>query len=507
MMPIVLFPKSPSKKSGAAIIPVFENAKPGKEIQNLDKASGGLIEYALETAENFKGKHGQAVSLLLPKSAPYKRVVLLGLGKSGDADSLAIEEAGGKAAPVLMGLGAEHVSLLADAQGANGKASLSEERVARLLMGIRLRSYQFERYKSPKSNGDAPKTLAKIEVISARTKKIEAFYKSLEPVIDGVFTARDFVNEPPNMLYPEAYAKRIRDLLKPLGVEVDILDEKALQKHKMGGVLAVGMGSAHKPRVVVMRWNGLGKKTAKPLALVGKGVTFDTGGISIKPGAGMEEMKMDMAGSAAVVGALQALAARKSKSHVVGIVGLAENMPGDAAYRPADIITSHSGKTIEVLNTDAEGRLILADILTYVQKTYAPHTIIDLATLTGAMMVALGYEYCGTFANDDKLWKSLEKASATTGEKLWRMPLDEVWKKDMEGTITDLQNLGKSGRYAGACTAAGFLEHFIENGTPWAHLDIAGTAWIKKDRATVPKNGTGFGVRVLEQLVADKFEG
>ena len=243
-----------------------------------------------------------------------------------------------------------------------------------------------------------------------------------------------------------------------------------------------------------------------PLALVGKGVTFDTGGVSLKPGLGMDEMKMDMGGSAAVVGTMMALAQRKAQVDVVGVVGLVENMLSDRAYRPADILKSYSGKTIEVLNTDAEGRLVLADALSYVQKLYKPKAIIDLATLTGAMIVALGHELCGTFANNDDLWAELQEASKITGEKLWRMPLEEEFKKEMESETADLQNIAKSGRNAGACTAAGFLWHFIEGDTPWAHLDIAGTAWIKKDRETTPKFGTGFGVRLLDRWIADHYE-
>ena len=284
-----------------------------------------------------------------------------------------------------------------------------------------------------------------------------------------------------------------------------------MAKLGMEAILAVGKGSERQPRMVIMHWNGLyGSKTKDkdaPFALVGKGVTFDTGGISIKPGANMDEMKMDMGGSAAVVGTMKSLALRKAKANVVGIVGLAENMPSHNAYRPGDIIGSLSGKTIEVLNTDAEGRLVLADCLTHIQQKFKPRAIIDLATLTGAMMVALGQEYCGTFVNNDDLWKDMETASAQTGEKLWRMPLDEVWKEAMVSNVADLQNLGKTGRYGGACTAAGFLEHFIENDTPWAHMDIAGTAWRKTDQPTVPKYGSGFGVRVLNQLIAENYEG
>ena len=287
-----------------------------------------------------------------------------------------------------------------------------------------------------------------------------------------------------------------------------MFDEKKMHKLGFHAALAVGMGSARGPHIVIMKWNGSGNKfkEGEPLAFVGKGVTFDTGGVNLKPSGGMEDMKLDMGGAAAVVGLMKSLALRKSKADVIGIVGLAENMPSHLAYRPSDVIDSLSGKTIEVMNTDAEGRLILADCLTYVQRTYKPKLAIDLATLTGAMMIALGYDYCGTFVNDNKLWEQLEAASKTSGEKLWRMPLDEAYKKDMVSKIGDVKSLGGMGRYAGACTAAGFLEHFIENDLPWAHMDIAGTAWIKADKPTCPKPGTGFGVRILDRFVAENFE-
>jgi leucyl aminopeptidase len=309
-------------------------------------------------------------------------------------------------------------------------------------------------------------------------------------------------------LYPEAYAKIIKDELKPLGVEVEVLDDKKMLKMGMGAIMAVGQGSDRLPRMVIMRWNGAGGKSKEgPLAFVGKGVTFDTGGISLKPGAGMDEMKMDMGGSAAVVGLMKTLALRKAKVDVVAVVGLAENMPSARAYRPGDIITSYSGKTIEVLNTDAEGRLVLADCLTHVQKEYKPRFVIDLATLTGAIMVALGHEYCGTYVNKETLWKQMESASGRTGEKLWRMPLDPEWNKQVKSDVADLQNIGKIARLAGSCTAAAFLQSFVDEGVQWAHMDIAGTAWRKSDQPTIPKFGSGFGVSVLNDLVATYYEG
>ena len=505
----IRFKKSPLKSADTAIIAVYESKKPGDAFKALDKDCKALLKDSLERANGFSGKLGQTRLVTLPKTADFAQVLLSGLGKPGELTALRAEEAGGKAFPVLKQSGAVHAVYLMD-EKTKLKQIDAFQCAAYFAAGMKLRSYDFEKYKTKTDKKDTPKKLKTIDVTGSAYKKSGDHYKTLSGMIDGVFLARDLVNEPPNHLYPDAYARRIQKELKPLGVEIEILDEKKMQKLGMGAALAVGMGSDFPPRMVIMRWRGKGAKNkalkSVPLALVGKGVTFDTGGISLKPGAGMEDMKMDMAGSAAVVGAMKAIAARKVKADVVGIVGLVENMPSSRSYRPADIITSYAGKTIEVLNTDAEGRLVLVDALAYVQKTYKPEAIVDLATLTGAMMVALAHEYCGAFVNDDGFWKVLENAGEQTGEKLWRMPLDEVWRKNMESDFADLRNLGKS-RYGGACTAAGFLEHFIEKGVKWAHMDIAGTAWIKADKPTVPKYGTGFGVRVLEHLacsIADK---
>lgn len=497
------FAKTPKTKSDTILL--FADQK-GKLLSgtDIDKKSGGLVAAAL-TAREFKGKLGDTLSVFLPKAAGYTQALVVGLGDSKKLDPLAYETAGGKSVPALKAMGAKNVSVLMDGNEAGPATSFAG--------GLRLRHYAFGKYKSRdngKSAGES-NSLKNITIVTPAAAQATKSYADYEAQIQGVFLARDLVNEPANILYPESYAALIAKELKPLGVQVEILDEKKMQKLGFGAHLAVGMGSIRPPRVVIMRWNGTNtgtsgkssKKIKAPIAFVGKGVTFDTGGISIKPAAGMEEMKMDMGGSAAVVGLMKALAVRKAKTDVVGIVGLAENMPSDRSYRPGDIITSLSGKTIEVLNTDAEGRLVLCDALTYVQRTYKPSMIVDLATLTGAIMVALGYEYAGVFANDDKLWSSLERAGKACGEKVWRMPLDEAYRNEMRSSTADLQNLGNLGRYGGACSAAGFLEHFIENGTKWAHIDIAGTAWWKSDRATTPKGATGFGVRLLYALATD----
>lgn len=500
------FTKTLKAKTDIVVVPLFSGLKKTKIFSDLDKKVSGLLSAALEQGA-FEAKQGETFVIPTPAKAPHKKIILLGLGEAGALNAMDAEDIGGKLLKLLQAQKLPTAQLVLDDIKVNRKLK-ADALAAHIAMGVHMRSYVFHKYKSKKE--EAAK-LKSFDVAVREDKSASALFKEFQAVLGGMFWARDLVNEPPSHLYPDSYAQDIKAQLKPLGVKVEILDEKKMEKLGMGAILAVGQGSIRKPRMVIMRWEGGKAKSKKksdqgPIAFVGKGVTFDTGGISIKPSNGMEDMKMDMGGSAAVVGLMKSLALRKSKSDVVAVVGLAENMPGSNAYRPADILTSLSGKTIEVLNTDAEGRLVLADCLTHVQQKYKPRLIIDLATLTGAMMVALGFEYCGTFSNDDALWRDLDKASAETGEKLWRMPLDPVWSKEMESQVADLQNLGSVGRWAGACTAAEFLHHFIDNDTPWAHMDIAGTAWSKRDRPTVPKFGTGFGVRVLDRFVADNYE-
>lgn len=503
-----------SSKSGAETAVVFTDGD-GKLLTGglaLDKKAGGLLSAALAARGGFKGKAGETLTLFLPKAAGYTQVVVAGLGKGSEA--LETENTGGKILAALKAAGAKGANILFDLP--KDKKADAADTAAALASGIQLRAYAFDKYKQgnkKKKTGDGIKNdgLKTVTIVTEAATAAAKAYQTYDAVNEGVRFARDLVNEVPNVLYPESYAALVQKELKPLGVQVEIIDHKKMQKLGFGAHLAVGMGSARPPCVVIMRWNGTSsaaKKSSKtPLAFVGKGVTFDTGGISIKPAAGMEEMKMDMGGSAAVVGLIRALAVRKAKVDVIGIVGLAENMPSDRAYRPGDIVTSLSGKTIEVLNTDAEGRLVLCDALTYVQDTYKPSMIVDLATLTGAIMVALGYEYAGAFVNDDKLWSQLDAAGKQTGEKLWRMPLDEAYREEMRSKVADLQNLGNLGRYGGACSAAGFLEQFVEAKTPWAHLDIAGTAWGKSDKAITPRGGSGFGVRLLYRFVLSNYAG
>jgi leucyl aminopeptidase len=326
-------------------------------------------------------------------------------------------------------------------------------------------------------------------------------FAPLEKLAEGVVFTRDLVSEPPNELYPVTFAKAVRHLTK-LGVKVEVLGEAQLAKLGMKALLGVGQGSVRESQVVVMQWNGAARSKT-PIAFIGKGVTFDTGGISLKPAAGMGDMKWDMGGAGAVAGLMKALAGRKAKANVVGIIGLVENMPDGNAQRPGDVVTSMSGKTIEILNTDAEGRLVLADVLWYCQKRFKPSFMVDLATLTGAIITSLGHEYAGLFASDDTLSKNLIAAGEATGEKVWRMPLAEPYDKMIDSDIADVKNIG--GRDAGSITAAQFLQRFT-NDVPWAHLDIAGMAWSSKDADTVPKGGTGYGVRLLDRLVRDFYE-
>ena len=497
----ITFSRAPIKKAEAAVVGYYQDREGTPGAASLNYESQGFLDRALAVAPAFKGKFGQTEVIVLGEKSPYAYAVLVGLGKRADQNTVQAEKLGGKLAAALSARSIKSAEIIMD-----NDLPAAADLAAHIGSGSVLRAYKFELYKTPKPEAERDVLLSSVNIVINDPESAEKTYHRLASTNQGVFLARDLVNEPPNVLYPDAYARRIKDQLKPLGVEVEILDEKKMQKLGMGALLAVGQGSDHPPRMVVMHWRGDKKVGGAPLCFVGKGVTFDTGGISLKPGPGMEEMKMDMGGSAAVVGLMKALALRKAKVNVVGLVGIVENMPSGRAYRPADILTSYSGKTIEVLNTDAEGRLVLADVLSYAQEEYKPRLIVDLATLTGAMIVALGHEYCGTFSTDDTLWQQLEKASKATEEKLWRMPLDELWKKEMEGTVSDVQNLAKSGRDAGSCTACGFLWHFIKDGLPWAHMDIAGTAWIKSDRDITPKYGTGFGVRVLEQFVRENYE-
>jgi leucyl aminopeptidase len=379
-------------------------------------------------------------------------------------------------------------------------AMTSEQAVA-IASGLRLRAYKFDRYKTKKKDGEEGALRADVSLAVGDAAAAKKDFTSAGAVVDGVIIARDLVNEPPNVLFPEEFARRAGQLRK-LGVKIEVLDVKAMQKLGMGALLGVGQGSARPSRTVIMRWDGA-KKGEAPVAFVGKGVCFDTGGISIKPAGSMEDMKGDMGGAACVVGLMHALAARKAKVNVVGAIGLVENMPDGNAQRPGDIVTSMSGQTIEIINTDAEGRLVLADVLWYVAKKTKPKFMVDLATLTGAIVVALGTDHAGMFSNNDELAERLLAAGIESGEKVWRLPLGPEYDKLIDSQFADMKNTG--GRHGGSITAAQFLQRFVD-GTPWAHLDIAGTAMGAPKTDINQSWGSGYGVRLLDRLVADHYE-
>ena len=492
----ITFSKLAAPTAGSAILLTDKTLKFGPRSSALDAAAGGRFARAAAAAK-FKGKGLKPLQLLAPSGVELDRIVVLGLGNPGKLSQQDWLKLGGAIAGVVGG--ATDVTVMLERP--DGKAVTATE-AADVALGISLRSYNFERYKTKKKDeDDAPKS-QRFTIATANAAAAERAWIAASAVAEGVSFARDLVNEPANTLGPVEFAEQLKGLSK-LGVEVKVLGDADLRKQKMGALLGVAQGSERPPRVVVMRWKG-GKASAKPIAFVGKGVVFDTGGISIKPAAGMEDMKGDMGGAAAVSGLMRTLALRKAKVNAVGIVGLVENMPDGKAQRPGDIVTSMSGQTIEVINTDAEGRLVLADILTYVQKTDEPVAMIDLATLTGAILVALGNQYAGLFSNNDGLAEELSKAGQETGERVWRMPLGPDYDKMIDSKFADMKNIGA--RNAGAITGAQFIQRFVEKDTPWAHLDVAGTAMGSPTSETNQSWGSGWGVRLLDELVRARYE-
>lgn len=476
------------------VILVSDTLSPPKAADDwLGEGAHALLARAA-AAERFKGKALSGLTLLAPDGAGYERLIAIGVGPEEERGTLDFAKLGGAIAGRL-GHGRSADVIMALPEG-----PLGAEHAAEIALGLRLRSYVFDAYKTkskkPEEAGSIAVTLRLPEPLGKKA------FKAIEAVADGVDLARTLVNEPPNVLYPEEFADRAAKLSK-LGVEIEILDEKQLKKIGMRALLGVGQGSRRESRVAIMRWNGA-KAGVQPVAFVGKGVTFDTGGISLKPGAGMEDMKGDMAGAACVVGLMHALAARKAKVNAIGIIGLVENMPDGNAQRPGDIVTSLSGQTIEIINTDAEGRLVLADVLWYTQERFKPRFMINLATLTGAILVALAQEHAGLFTNSDELADRLSAAGKATGETVWRMPLGKAYDKMIDSKFADMKNA--AGRHGGSITAAQFLQRHV-NDTPWAHLDIAGTGMGAKDSETNRSWGPGWGVRLLDRLVAEHYEG
>ncbi|MBO6948598.1 MAG: leucyl aminopeptidase [Rhodospirillales bacterium] len=493
-------PAAPAK--GIAVVFAAEGGKWTSTAAALDKKLKGALKRAAKAAD-FDGKKKQTMTVLAPGGSSLDRVLCVGVGKPADITAESMAETGGVIYAALKGTGKSAEMHVDDVPRSKLKAA---DIAANLAYGANLRAYAFEKYKG-KEKRDKKPGIDTLSVKCDGSAAARSAYGDLAKVAEGVYYTRDLVSEPANILYPAEFAKRLKRDLTKLGVKVTVLGEAQMKKLGMGSLLSVGDGSARESQMVVMEWNGLPpskRKNSKPISFIGKGVCFDTGGISLKPAAGMDDMKWDMGGAGVVSGLMMALAGRKAKCHVIGAVGLVENMPDGKATRPGDIVKSMSGQTIEILNTDAEGRLVLCDVLHYVNTKFKPEFMVNLATLTGAIIISLGAERAGMFSNDDKLSDKIFAAGETIGERVWRFPLGEEYDRDLDTAAADMRNIG-SGRGAGSIIAAQFLKRFVGD-TPWAHLDIAGVTWSKKDTPVVPRGGTAFGVRLLERFVADNYE-
>lgn len=491
---------STANEDGAALI-VFsaQDLVLSEAAQRVDDASGGALRKAARAAR-FAGDLGKVVELLGIAGTEAQKVLLVGTGPQGRGNPAGFERIGAVIAGKLSRSGSTRA--LVDMRGARDLGLDVSEAAARLATGLKLRGYAFDQYRT-KMPEQQKVSLTDVEIVGAGDDAAPRF-EILGAVADGVAFTKDLVSEPANVLYPESFVERVRALNIP-GLKIEALDEAQMREAGMNAFLGVSQGSEREARMLVMEWDGTNGSADVETVFVGKGVTFDSGGISIKPGAGMEDMKWDMGGAGAVTGAMVALAKRKAKARIVGICGLTENMPDGKAQRPGDVVTSMSGQTIEVINTDAEGRLVLCDAMWWAQETYKPKRIIDLATLTGAMIISLGHHHAGVFSNDDDLAEKLIAAGAASGDKLWRLPVGEEYDKQIDSPIADMKNVG--GRDAGSITAAQFLKRFVKDGVEWAHIDIAGMAWSSKPGALFDKGATGYGVRLLDEYVRSIYEG
>lgn len=492
----ISFARSVRLSGGTAVVLKFSD---GDGISGADAIGAGEALQKAARVAKFKAKKLTKLDLIAPGESPADRIVVLGLGPAAELTAHDWLKFGGVVAAAIDGT--DRVTVYMDVPG----GAIHAKATADFALGMLLRSYRFDKYKTSHDDGDEAnnnRKAARVTLVTSGSILAKRAFETAQAVATGVNFARDLVNEPPNVLGPSEFAARVREL-EPLGVEVEILTDKEMRRLGMGALLGVAQGSVRPPRLVVMQWKG-GKPKDKPYAFVGKGVVFDTGGISIKPAANMEEMKGDMAGAAAVTGLMQVLAARKAKVNAVGVIGIVENMPDGNAQRPGDIVTSMSGQTIEIINTDAEGRLVLADALWYVNDRFKPAFMIDLATLTGAIGVALGAYHGGLFTNDDTLAANLLISGITAHERLWRMPLGREYDKMIDSRFADMKNTGGS-RQAGAITAAQFLKRFVGN-TPWAHLDIASMAMSAPNDEINTSWGTGYGVRLLDELIRSYYE-
>ena len=458
----------------------------------IDAAALDLVKAAAR-ASRFAGETASLVETFIAEAGGARRILLIGTGAGGESD---YERAGGALTARLLTSGVESVSVDFASAGATPKAA------ARFAAAAAQRGWRHDIYRTKLSDKAKP-TLTSI-VLHGTPDGTAAVWSKHKAITEGLELTRTLVAEPPNVIYPESFVAKVLAEVEELGLDVTVLGEAEMRELGMGALLGVSQGSAKQAQLLALKWSGAGAGDPA-LALVGKGVTFDSGGISLKPGPGMEDMKWDMGGAGAVVGAMKALATRKAKANVIGVCGLVENMPDGDAIRPGDVLTSMSGQTIEILNTDAEGRLVLCDAITWVQRTHRPKTIVDLATLTGAIIISLGNEHAGCFSNDDTLADQLLAAGKASGDHLWRFPLGDAYNKLIDSPIADMKNVGPRG--GGSITAAQFIQRFVETGVKWAHLDIAGMVWADKAGPTFDKGATGFGVRLLDRFVADNFEG
>jgi leucyl aminopeptidase len=493
----ISFAKPDSDLEGALVLTVLEGRLLTATTRTVDSNSGGTVTRAI-AASRFEGKKDQTLLILAPAGLAYAKLLLLGVGPAKALDAKLAQGLGGTVVSQLLTSNDATVTVAIDS--IDGSALTPADFAANLGFGAKLRAYRFDRYRTKEKPEDKP-SLKKLVLSVAEPGAAKKSFAPLAAIAEGVYLTRDLVSEPANVIYPESLAGRAQALTEH-GIEVERLGEKHMRKLGMGALLGVGQGSERESQLVVMRWNG-GHADKPPLAFIGKGVTFDSGGISIKPAGGMEDMKWDMGGAAVVIGLMRALALRKAPVNVVGVIGLVENMPSGSAQRPGDVVTTLSGQTVEVINTDAEGRLVLADVLWYTQDRFKPEFMIDLATLTGAVIIALGDQFAGLFSNDDTLSERLTAAGLAVGEPVWRLPLDDGYDKQIKSEIADMMNVG--GREAGSITAAMFLKRFVKD-CKWAHLDIAGVTWSKKDGSVTPKGATAFGVRLLERLVTDHYQ-
>ncbi len=486
-------------RSGTVVVAIMEDRKMSPHAIEIDKQTGGAIKRAMEVSR-FTGKPDETMMIPAPANMyNVSRVMLIGVGKPRLGDRNVRQNRGGVILAALNAVGEQNAAFFVNAFKGKDTAMAAAD----LAYGARLRSYRFDKYRTKEKPEQKP-SMKELTLLVDGPKAAEKEFEPLDKIAEGVFFTRDLVSEPANVIYPETLAAEAKKLAS-LGVEVEILDEKQMKTLGMNMLLGVAQGSRKPARLVVMQWKGNPRaKNKAPLAFLGKGVTFDTGGISIKSAGGMEDMKWDMGGAGVVIGLMKALAGRKARVNAVGIAGCVENMPDGNAQRPGDIVKSMSGQTVEVINTDAEGRLVLGDALWYCQDRFKPQFMVNLATLTGAIIVALGHEHAGIFSNNESLAERLISSGKSVEEKLWRMPLGDAYDRAIDSDAADMKNIG--GRDAGSITAAQFLQRFV-NGVPWAHLDIAGTTWSKKDAPMVPKGATAFGVRLLERFVADHYEG